>query len=386
MSLVSGRRHFRAGTSFVSTIFAASTSFSSAKFLNDTSFRFATFSDEAFFLSATFSDDAIFTEATFVADADFSSTTFSGNADFNLVRFSEGGTTSFKKARFEREVYFKGTEFGTDISFDSAEFGPASYVIFLEAFVAGKADFRYSTAEGYLMFRNLRQSEKNALDFQDAAFEKASRISFHTLRLQPHWFVNIDSRKFVFTNCRWKQPDNTDIDLRAELKAIGETRDSNKLLTKTCWQLADNHEEMKSFPKASVFRQMANESKRLEDYKGWKVWSLHWWYWLSSFYGERPLRAGLVLIGILIVFAVAFMLPEFQVCPIVKSIPETPCEPRHLHFGEAILQSLATATFQSIEYIKPTTMVNTFLIILEKILAPVQAALFALAIRRKFMR
>ena len=360
--------------------------FDEASFLTDAHFRNAEFKRQASFVSTSFQAKTFFVKTIFTNSANFSVADFAGEADFTDAHFSKIHGALFYRAKFARDVFFDRTEFAGNVSFNSAVFGGDSDMIFRNSEFAGDVSFIYSTSDGYLRFIDLKQGEGSRMRFEEAAFEKATRISFHTVRLQPHWFVNIDSRKFVFTNCRWKQPDNTDIDLRSELEALGGTRDSHKLLTKTCWQLADNHEEMKSFPKASIFRQMANESKRLEDYRGWKVWSLHWWYWLSSFYGERPLRAGLVLLGILLAFALAFMVPEFQVCPIEKTVPEKACDPLYLSFAEAILQSLATATFQSIEYIKPQTMPGTFLIILEKILAPIQAALFALAIRRKFMR
>jgi len=161
-------------------------------------------------------------------------------------------------------------------------------------------------------------------------------------------------------------------------------------MTKTCWQIADNYEENKGYPIASWFRQMAMESKRLGDIKGYKLNSLHWWYWLSSLYGESWRRALIVLMGIIFVFAVLYTQSNFQVCPIEKSnVPgneQKPCEIRTLNLSEAGRHSLATATFQNIEYRKPFTGWSELWIILEKIFAPLQAALLALAIRRKFMR
>ncbi len=47
---------------------------------------------------------------------------------------------------------------------------------------------------------------------------------------------------------------------------------------------------------------------------------------------------------------------------------------------------LTTATLQNVEYRKPRGVWGELWIILEKIFAPLQAALLALAIRRKFMR
>jgi hypothetical protein len=48
--------------------------------------------------------------------------------------------------------------------------------------------------------------------------------------------------------------------------------------------------------------------------------------------------------------------------------------------------NLTTATLQNVEYRKPLTVWGELWIILEKIFASLQAALLALAIRRKFMR
>lgn len=62
------------------------------------------------------------------------------------------------------------------------------------------------------------------------------------------------------------------------------------------------------------------------------------------------------------------------------------CTRGGLGFGEAMVHSLTTATLQNVDYRKPTTKKGEIVVILEKIFAPLQAALLALALRRKFMR
>jgi hypothetical protein len=62
------------------------------------------------------------------------------------------------------------------------------------------------------------------------------------------------------------------------------------------------------------------------------------------------------------------------------------CSDERLSFRDAIVQSLTTATLQNVEYRRPITERGEVWIILEKIFAPLQAALLALAIRCKFMR
>lgn len=372
---------FSAVANFSAAAFSDVTYFSSAAFSSLANFNSTVFSSVAYFTLAVFSSEADFRLAIFSADAVFRSTAFLADAYFDQARFSENRQTYFNEATFGKDTFFDDAEFRNEVSFNLADFGEQSDLFFRNTLFADRADFRYCMAEGYLRFDNLRQGDENKFDFQEAAFENAIRISFHTVRLRPHWFLNCNCRNLIFTACNWNDVYGNFVTTKTELKDVEKYPLSHKLLTKTCWQLADNHEEMKSFLKASFFRQMANESKRLEENGGWKVWSLHWWYWLSSFYGERPLQAGVVLMAILLIFAFVFGFLEFQVC-----LGEPTCQIRTLFWGEAVMQSLATATFQSIEYIKPKSSLTAFVVVLEKIFAPLQAALLALAIRRKFMR
>lgn len=383
---------FSGQTDFWSSTFKGTANFNSAIFNDRAKFSSATkFKSIAYFGRATFNDQADFSLSIFSHEANFSSATFSAFADFSSAIFSSA--SNFELATFSAEASFISSTFTGFTNFGSATFGEKSQIFFKSTVVSYVLSFKYTKFKGYVAFEGKQDNqlfieENSLLSMVNARIDDAKKISFHIVRLELGWFINADVTEFVFTDCKWRYTNGKDLNVKEELENLKKRgfENPNALLTKACWHLADNHEESKSFPKASLFRQIANESKRLEDYKGWKVWSLHWWYWFSSFYGESPLRAGLVLVGILLLFAVAFMFADFQVCPIVKTIPETACEARTLNVWESALQSLATATFQSIEYIKPNSMATTFLIILEKILAPVQAALLALAIRRKFMR
>jgi len=399
--------------SFREATFSAVAVFSKAAFLNEASFRRVKFSAYADFRLATFSDYVDFTWAVFSAEANFINaafldyamfklTEFSANANFDSVIFS--GDANFRSATFNKDAFFRESvhsnttifsdvTFSSDAYFRASKFGETSQIFFQRTNFSQLIELSYALIENYIVFEGTQENrlfiENNSkIVLENLRISDAKKISFQTIRMEPNWFVNTDASGFIFTDCKLEYADKKNLNVEIELEKLKDRRFENpyKILTKACWQLADNHEEMKSFPKASLFRQMANESKRLEDNNGWKFWSLHWWYWLSSFYGERPLRAGLVLVGILLLFVIAFMFSDFQVCPIVKTIPETTCQARTLNVWESTLQSLATATFQSIEYIKPYSKATMFLVILEKILAPLQGALFALAIRRKFMR
>lgn len=388
--------------------------FRNAVFLERAIFKGAKFSKDVDFSLCMFEKEAEFDDARFLSNANFSSTTFLGNVIFHSATFSKityfvetifHNKTVFNDAKFLEGVDFTSATFRGEIDFihtwfsDYATFRHAviqseANVFFKDAKCEKEVNFRNTIISGHLTFEGRKDApiflnSNSWFSLQNAQIEKSERLSFKNVRLRPNWFINIDARKFIFHDVDWENSNGSVKKNKIELEEIKKRSRSarpHRILAIACRHLAVNAEENGNYEQASSFRQMANESKRLEENNKYKILSLHWWYWLSSFYGESPLRAGLVLAAILLIFAVAFMNTEFQVCPIVKTIPETECQIRTLNVWESALQSLATATFQNIDYIKSYSKVNTFLIIVEKIIAPLQVALLALAIRRKFMR
>jgi hypothetical protein len=301
----------------------------------------------------------------------------------------------FDEAIFKQKAFFTNTHFSERVYFSKVTFDEEAQIIFLQAVFDNKVYFKNAIIKGYISFegesdKSVFDGERAWLNLQNARIEKPERISFHTVRLQPNWFINVDSRKFTFTDCRWKKVDGKKVNTKSELKCLIDSHNRNALLTKACRQLADNYEENKGYEESSVFRQIAMESKRLENDFGFQFWTLHWWYWLSSYYGESWKRAILGLLIILAVFAFSYTQSTFYVCPpdipISQSSQQNLCESRKLNFSEGVRQSLASATFQNVEYRKPITERSELFVLLEKIFAPIQAALLALAIRRKFMR
>jgi hypothetical protein len=219
--------------------------------------------------------------------------------------------------------------------------------------------------------------------------------------------------EFVFTDCKWRYADGKRLKVKTEIENLKQREASDnphEILTKACWQLADNHEESKSLSKASMFRKFASESKRLATPWYFQPFTLHWWYYAVSFYGESWRRALVVLVCILSAFAFLFTtrlasfdygkerpvkvirgytdafadnleLIKSSVCGTVDDSEQF----RPMNRCEAISHSLAVASFQRPEP-KAEGFFTRLLITLEAILAPLQAALLALAIRRKFMR
>jgi hypothetical protein len=178
-----------------------------------------------------------------------------------------------------------------------------------------------------------------------------------------------------------------------------------RLLDIACRQLAVNAEENNRYEDASRFRYMAMETKKLETSRYKRLFTLTWWYRLSSGYGEGWRRGAVILLLIWLLFAWAYTGFSFFVTPLppapvgfvrwerkAQSAEELAnptiaedTEGEKFGGGKALWYSAAVMALQRPEP-KPATNWTRGLIILETLLGPLQAALLALAIRRKFMR
>ena len=231
---------------------------------------------------------------------------------------------------------------------------------------------------------------------KDVRFDKPQNANFYSVHLRPHYFVDADAGKFNFHDCDWKTKSGDELDINDEIKNCGK----HKTLAQVCNQLAVNYEENRDYEQSSYFRYMAMEARRLS-YGNlfWRIFNLYGIYKLTSGYGERWKWALGLLGGLLLAFGIFYATPlakfdfaekktETEECAIHKF-----CEDNMTIRGnrdgmnncEAIVHSLSVASFQRPDP-KPSDTLTRFLVTLETILAPLQAALLALAIRRKFMR
>jgi hypothetical protein len=133
---------------------------------------------------------------------------------------------------------------------------------------------------------------------------------------------------------------------------------------------------------------MAMDAQRLGRWRGFAFWTLGWWYWLASGYGERVWRAFVVLLGIWLLSAVLYAGLDYPNGEMWAKPEKATVEEQYKEthkWSSALLYSAGVMTLQKPEP-RPATNVAQGLVMLETILGPVQAALLALAIRRKFMR
>ena len=335
----------------------------------------------------------------------------------------------FDGASFGKDsrVFFDNTWFSWHTSFDYARFDGYVY-------------FRGSKDNPVFDIVFERHAFWSLLKMENATFDKPDKVFFQSVRLRPSWFVNVTTElhKFNFINVDWKDENDQFINIDGELTIIEKltTYRSKRLLAIVFRELAQNAENNNRFEEASQFRRMAMETEWVTKKVRLKEWLrklpgrspsrrtgpkestlrkrtrvafqsagdyfIHGLYRWTSYYGESwGWAAFVLLVAVLIVFPLTYRITAFQICqrdkPVSMSIavceskdPEVnkncDCVRGRLGFREAAVHSLTTASLQNVDYRKPTTKKGETLVIMEKIFAPAQLALLALALRRKFMR
>jgi hypothetical protein len=377
---------FRDNAYFAHTHFNAGAIFSATEF-DSADFSRATFDATAAFASATFAGKAVFSSVEFMGEASFRHALFTADADFSFAIFAVGA--SFEFATFRADAYFRSASFQVDASFASANF--AQSADFQLCTFMGSVNFSSSIFGDFARFSGNKDRHAfsgASLNLQHAIVNNSERLSFHTLTLRPTSFVNIDSRKFDFTNVEWNW-----LGINTEIKSLQskDVSSPHPLLAIACRHLAVNAEENHRYEEASKFRYMAMEAQRIESWRGLAPWRLSWWYWLASGYGERVWQAFFVLLGILLLSALLYNQVGFARWePRVASESDVVVAKRDdvgapLKFSRALTYSAGVMILQKPEP-RPATAAAQTVVLLETILGPVQAALLALAIRRKFMR
>lgn len=364
---------------FPNAIFGDGASFYGAVFKDEANFFAATFEGYADFRRVQFRKGVDIRRATFHGEADFRNTTFSGRADFSFSIFESAA--SFFNSDFE-DVNFISTTFKLGTEFRLTSF-------------KGEANFSSATFHDYVTFRGENKKPafgpQASLLLQFARLIKPGGASFHTVTLRPHWFVNVDARTFEFINVNWNwygRKIRWKLKRQLREKAIP----SYVLLAVACRQLAVNAEENNIYWRASSFRYLAMNVARLDTGHGLAVWTMDWWYWLASGFGERISRALTVFLIIWLSFAFLFSLPRPVRCPETSSGTyclrwETTDKTRDYFdsFSNSAVYTIEAMTLQKPEP-KPVSPLAHLATLLCTLLGPVQGALLLLAIRRKFMR
>ena len=367
--------------------FPAESSFNSFEFTKAADFQFATFSAKASFDRAASPRQQIFATRPLWVKRTFSKLTFkdmpispeqsSTEMLFLPMRTSAHGlfsiTQPLDSSRISRPSYSKSALTSCKLRF-------AQKSIFTTLLSLATSSFQEERRRFFVTDVNR---------FSIARFERPDCVSFHTLELRPHWFANLDTRKLTFINVDWPSKRNSVALELIELQRI-KVLSPYRLLAIIYAQLAVNAEDNQRYEEASNFRYLAMDVRRIQSFHGLAFWKLSWWYWVASGYGERVVRAFVVLVAILTLAAaiymrVGFSQPELRGDETAGQTRKLANVDAPLKFGRALTYSAGVMTLQKPEP-KPATTTAQAIVLLETILGPVQAALLALAIRRKFMR
>lgn len=419
------------------------TSFREAQFSGEwTDFRGAQFrsSKETSFGGAQFGGEGTdFRGAQFNGErTDFVEAQFSSSwwTDFGGAQFRSSEWTSFYRAKFRSSGWtsFGGAHFTSkDTAFEEVSF-TGEEVLFHRATFQEKVAF-LGTKE------NDAFSSCSLVKFEHCRIDKPELLTFNTVTLRPSWFINTDVRMVDFTDVKWyRLPDEPKTlehslqSLEGRVKgAIEAFKRSNKaeedskllqesevesavstegprlaqawqqltttalddeikelrkrevsspytLLSQACQRLAANAEENRNHGHASGFNYWAMDAKRREKRaSAFAPWRLLWWYWALSGYGERTWRSAIWLVGFLVGFAILYLL--------VGHVQGLPSALSHVQsFPDAVAYSLGVMSRQADKLPSDASTLLRYLVFIEGILGPLQVALFALALRRRFMR
>lgn len=330
--------------------------------------------DGSFFVAAPkFSQAHFFGNSVFATarmpGADFSEVTFHGPVDFTLTRF-ENALAEWEKQRLrECNIRIEATEEAIVIQFDRATF-----------------------KDGLTFKGNELYQDRTLLSFDDAFFEKPDRVRFVSVSMPPHSFMNVDPRKFNLIDTRWGFIDKSTAlkEAKLALQRFGRSP-SGPILELAYRQLAVNAEENNRYEQGADLRYLAMEVARSMRWRRVDWLRLSWWYWLLSGYGERVRRAFGVLLVVWLVFALIYWKAADeswwkQSNTMLSTRSEAAIgTPIKLTASDALLYSAGVMALQKPEP-APANKRAKLAILLETIFGPVQIALLALAIRRKFMR
>lgn len=366
--------------SFIGATFNGDTSFESVTICGVARFNEAVFNDVATFYRTTFNDVANFLGATFNSTAYFEEANFSSDVLFGGVAFSSRAI--FSRTTFRGKVYFSSAIFKDKVHFVAATFNSKGY------------------------FRHTIFSRVN--DWENAKI--SDTIIFERIDLSRSRFLYVDLRNLNIINCKWgKRPlfallpslnkyqhnalydeaelfDVVDeapvIGVKARLLRVwkGFKKDLScdtervKLVEDLYRKLKQKYKEEHNDFEVSNWhyaeKEMFRKSSRLRRFFG-----VSYLYWLSSGYGERPVRAGIVLLVLVVALSLIFG-------TVTKSADVQSFE----GFSSLVLNALQYATFQKDLQYTPSTLWGKWLKMLCQLLLPVQAALFAFALRNKFRR
>ena len=341
--------------------------------------------------------------ATFSSGVNFRQATFDSMADFNHTEFN--GMASFMETTFSDRAYFYGARFKGKALFDGA--------IFKGSTIFDKVIFRDTcTFEGAII-------RKTCVFDADTTFKVVShlrdidiqgRLNFIGTKVSNLSFLGTDLRKIEFKRPYWAQQKKTSpllpwvswsYDVLYDEIIADELYRNRKLEAEENWveyyeKVEDLYRQLKQKNKEDHNEPLVSKwhFREKEVFRKKSLWrrrnplSFTNLYWAFSGYGERPLRAMIMLLALL---AGITTLMNLECLGIISPSGET-IKGFSWSLNLRKLGLCLKNTFEYSLFIKTpkfeaaSTLGGIILLLTTKILIPLQGALFAFSLRNKFRR
>ena len=359
------------------------------------------FSDRVIFSRVILKGDVNFKNVIFIGDANFAFTIFIGNAYFEGAIFN--GIADFRNSKFNNKAVFMFARFIGNAYFGGAVFDGT--VNFSSKMDPWRIKIGQDPNLGMIIFETTdhRKTFTSMADFKMTQFRKETNfigcssngiIRFEEVDLARVSFLETNLREFNFVRCTWQQKFGRNVlydEIRATYKNWTKSFEKVEDLYR---QLKQKYKEEHNEPEVSNWHYGEKEMFRKKRwFRRRNSLSLSNLYWASSGYGENPILAGIILLLLFILITTGMNF--FGLIPFgnEKSV-----------FGFTVINGFSESfdwekfkllVFNTIQYtlffktpfFKPETINGyIFQTIFTRLLIPIQATLFAFALRNKFRR
>lgn len=379
--------------------------------VKDIYFTNAAFKNEANFKNMTVTNISNFNSANFDSDVSFEDTDFN-KAHFIKVRFGEEPSNEdldnyFINVKFNEEVDFSYAEFNNNVIFRKVHFNKGDFNM---AAFNKLADFSSSTIEG-----TFNKTEFNS----ETIFNKTniSRVEFKNTSLTKCLFSNsIGLENCLFSHVWWSDSSYRGWKLADQLKictpqkykskVYGE-RDASSLtqrlidtLSNLPWhhlpsisslatverayrELRVNYEKHGNFADAGKFHYGEMQMRRFA-LRRKRFFSLYFFYWLFSGYGEKWKRAFLWFTSTLLIGALIYRWQGFAIkLPFEEQTGKAQIS---YDFLQSIILSFKVSIFRTDVFSQAVTNAGRITMLIQTIISPILLALLILSISRQFKR
>lgn len=316
-----GMAHFKSST------FSGSADFRKATFSRETDFNSATFSSYVDFQGTIFLGDTYFHFVTFAGIACFGDSTFSSRVYFQSTTFFD--TADFREATFRGYVNFIGVKFSRHAIFQNVTFTIAAdfrHAIFTKPLVfSAKSNFFPDARFSFTKFEQRTVFRK--IQFREGTFDcclAGKTIIFDECDLSGLSLAGAPLEDFRFVSCKWPRSKGRNVIYDSRLAKYRKSEQDTPQQT-GFFPLDKPADEMleEPLPAANyiedLFRRLKTISqkehddlaasdwhygekemqlKRLKEESAWFLYCVTWVYKHISGYGEEPLRAFVVLLGL----------------------------------------------------------------------------------------